>query len=100
MRLVLFLLALLIAAPAPASAQAQAPAHVEAVVLLRPDSVFDGVEPRPHAGWSVLVRGNRIAAAGPDLVAPDGATILDLPGLTLMPGMIEGHAHLFLHPYD
>ena len=98
MRLVLFLLVLLGTAPAQAQVPAQVPA--QAVVLLRPDRVFDGIEARPHAGWSVLVRGNRIAAAGPDLVAPDGATILDLPGLTLMPGLIEGHAHLFLHPYD
>lgn len=102
MRLVLLLLALLAAAPAQAQAPAQTQPRppAQTVVLLRPDRVFDGVEARPHQGWSVLVRGNRIVAAGPDLVAPDGATVLDLPGLTLMPGMIEGHAHLFLHPYD
>ena len=68
--------------------------------LLRPARVFDGVNPLPHEGWSVLVEGDRIAAAGPNVAAPAGARTLDLPGATLMPGMIEGHSHLFLHPYN
>lgn len=90
MRILVFLLALAFAAPAAA----------QEAVLLRPARVFDGVEARPHEGWSVLVRGRTIEAVGPDLAAPEGATVLDLPGLTLMPGMIEGHSHLFLHPYN
>jgi imidazolonepropionase-like amidohydrolase len=69
-------------------------------ILLRPARVFDGVDPRPHEGWQVLVRGDRIEAAGPALAAPPGARVIELPGMTLMPGMIEGHAHLFLHPYN
>lgn len=68
--------------------------------LLRPDRVFDGSE--IHAGWAVLVAGERIAAAGPrgQLPASDDAIIIDLPGTTLLPGLIEGHSHLLLHPYD
>lgn len=69
-------------------------------LLLRPAEVFDGVDARPHAGWQVIVDGDRIVAAGPSLTAPPEATIIDLPGATLMPGMIEGHSHLFLHPYN
>jgi imidazolonepropionase-like amidohydrolase len=69
-------------------------------VLLRPARVFDGVNPQPHAGWSVLVEGDRIAAVGPNLAVPTGARTIDLPGTTLIPGMIEGHSHLFLHPYN
>ncbi|MBB3860741.1 imidazolonepropionase-like amidohydrolase [Novosphingobium hassiacum] len=72
----------------------------EAVTLLRPDAVFDGESAVLHKGWAVLLRGKRIAAAGPGLAAPDGASVIELPGLTLMPGMIEGHSHLFLHPYN
>ena len=49
---------------------------------------------------AVLVEGDRIAAVGPNLAAPAGARVIDLPGTTLMPGMIEGHSHLFLHPYN
>lgn len=68
--------------------------------LLRPAAVFDGVDPVAHPGWQVLVTGDRITAVGPNLTAPAGATVVDLPGETLMPGMIEGHGHLFLHPYN
>lgn len=55
-----------------------------------------------HAGWWVLVKGNRIEAVGePNTIkAPASAKIIDLKGTTLMPGMIEGHSHLFLHPYN
>lgn len=69
-------------------------------ILLEPDRVFDGTDPTPHAGWQVLVEGDRIAATGPHLAAPANARIVPLPGQTLMPGMIEGHGHLFLHPYN
>jgi imidazolonepropionase-like amidohydrolase len=92
MRTLLLLLSLLIAAPAAA--------QEASVTVLRPARVFDGVNPRPHEGWSVLVRGDRIEAAGPDVPVPPGAKVVELPGTTLMPGMIEGHSHLFLHPYN
>jgi imidazolonepropionase-like amidohydrolase len=88
-RLLLLLAALLM--PAMAAAQP---------ILLRPARVFDGVNPAAHEGWQVLVDGDRIAAAGPNIAAPAGAKVIDLPGTTLMPGMIEGHSHLFLHPYN
>lgn len=88
-RLILCLMALLLAVPAIAD-----------TILLRPARVFDGASPQPHEGWNVLVQGDRIIAAGPGLKAPEGARTIDLPGATLMPGMIEGHSHLFLHPYN
>jgi imidazolonepropionase-like amidohydrolase len=68
--------------------------------LLRSARVFDGVSAQPHDGWSVLVDGDRITAVGPNLAAPPSARVIDLSGMTLMPGMIEGHSHLFLHPYN
>lgn len=81
-------------APSPGTAPAAAP------IVLRPARVFDGVDGKVHSGWQVLVRGERIVAVGPDLPAPAGARVIELAGDTLMPGMIEGHGHLFLHPYD
>ena len=90
-RFSLALLALTLSAPATALP--------EQAILIRPARVFDGVDPRPHESWEVLVKGDRIIAVGPNLDARD-AEILLLPDLTLMPGMIEGHSHLFLHPYN
>ena len=93
--------AVLVAAPAaPLRAQPVAPASSH--VLLLPDRVWDGAADRPHAGWAVLVEGGRIAAAGPaaQLRAPAGTDSVRLPGTTLIPGLIEGHSHVFLHPYD
>ena len=88
-RLILLLLSLLVATPAVAEP-----------ILLRPTRVFDGLNPQPHEGWTVLVDGDRIAAAGPNVTTPPGTRIIDLPGTTLLPGLIEGHSHLFLHPYN
>ena len=88
-RLIPFLAAVLATAPALAD-----------TLLLHPARVFDGVNPQPHEGWSVLVEGDKIAAVGPNLSAPAGTRVVDLPGETLTPGLIEGHSHLFLHPYN
>ena len=68
--------------------------------MLQPDRVFDGEQ--MHAGWAVVVRGERIDMAGPlaSMTVPAGARTIVLKGTTLMPGMIEGHSHLLLHPYN
>ena len=70
--------------------------------LLRPARVFDGTSAPLHEGWVVLVTGDRIAAVGPaaEVRAPAGATTIELPGTTLLPGLIEAHSHLLLHPYN
>ncbi|RYC69202.1 metal-dependent hydrolase family protein [Spirosoma sordidisoli] len=67
--------------------------------LLRPDRVFDGET--VHEGWVVRVKGARIDAVGPAAsVSAEGTTPVDLKGQTLLPGLIEGHSHLLLHPYN
>jgi imidazolonepropionase-like amidohydrolase len=72
------------------------------VIVLRPDHVFDGVTPTLRTGWVVVVAGERIVAVGPEdeVLRPSEAWVIDLPGLTLLPGLIEGHSHLLLHPYN
>src|SRR5262245_33957577 len=74
----------------------------ETVYLLKPARVFDGESAQLHDGWVILVRGQKIEAAGPagTVNAPANATVVDLPGLTLMPGLIEAHSHVLLHPYS
>lgn len=86
----------------PATKGQQRPAPAETVYLLKPARVFDGESAQLHEGWAVLVRGQKIEAVGPlnSLNAPRDAQTIDLPGLTLLPGLIEAHSHVLLHPYS
>lgn len=88
--------------PISQSAQTQNPKPPETVYLLRPAHVFDGESAQLHDNWVVLVRGEKIAAVGAarEVNAPSDAKVIDLPGLTLMPGLIEAHSHILLHPYS
>jgi len=77
------------------AAQAQ---QTESIVL-KPARVFDGEA--SHEGWLVRVRGGRIESAGPaSSVDTTGARVIDLPGTTLLPGLVEGHSHILLHAYN
>lgn len=79
-----------------AAVAAQAP---PAILLLKPARVFDGES--MHEGWAVRVKGDRIEVAGPAASLDTGnAKIIGLPGTTLMPGLVEGHSHVLLHPYN
>ncbi len=84
----LWLFLLLVSQPGPAQS------------LLLPDRVFDGTA--NHTGWVVLVEENEITYAGvlSGLKKPPGTAEISLEGMTLMPGIIEGHSHLLLHPYN
>jgi len=84
-----------------APVQAQTAAQDTSEELLVPARVFDAPAGVTHEGWAVLVRGDKIAAVGPraSIKAPSSARVIDLPNATLLPGLIEGHSHLFLHPY-
>jgi imidazolonepropionase-like amidohydrolase len=85
----------LLLALVPLVAQAQAPA----AMLLKPARVFDGET--MHQGWVVRVAGDRIQAAGPAAgIDAAGAKVVELPGATLMPGLVEGHSHILLHAYN
>ncbi len=77
-------------------------AHAAQNTLLKPDRVFDGTSAAPHQGWVVLVSGDKIVSAGPanDVAVPAGTTTIDLPGMTLLPGLIDAHSHVLLHPYN
>ena len=97
MRFLSLVIVALAALALPLAGAAQAP---PAAWLLEPARVYDGSA--MHEGWGVVVRGRTIEAAGPvaTLTPPAGAERVALPGLTLMPGLIEGHSHLLLHPYN
>ena len=82
----------------PAAAQQPEPSHI----LIRPERAFDAATGEVRTGWGVLVAGDCIESVGPleTLQAPADARIVDLPDATLLPGLIDAHSHLFLHPYD
>jgi imidazolonepropionase-like amidohydrolase len=75
-------------------------AQTPAIYLLKPAQVFDGES--MHPGWAVVIRGDRIENVGPigNIQPPAGAKSIDLSGMTLMPGLIEAHSHVLLHPYN
>jgi imidazolonepropionase-like amidohydrolase len=70
--------------------------------LLLPSRVFDAEAGTTHPDWAVLVKGNTIAAVGPkaQLEVPANAATVLLPGATLLPGLMDIHSHIFLHPYN
>ncbi len=69
-------------------------------ILLRPDKVFDGKE--LHENWVILVEGHQISKVGLETAfkIPQGTKEITLKGMTVLPGIIEGHSHLLLHPYN
>jgi imidazolonepropionase-like amidohydrolase len=97
MRLLIFLMCVAMLLP-----QTQRTAPPETDYLLKPARVFDGESAQVHDNWAVLVHGDKIVRVGPanDITPPAGAKVIDLPGLTLMPGLIEAHSHILLHPYS
>ncbi|MCY1648282.1 amidohydrolase family protein [Caulobacter sp. SL161] len=71
-------------------------------ILLKPDKVWTAENAGPpREGWAVLVRDGKIAAVGPAAqIGESGAEVVELPGATLIPGLMDLHSHLFLHPYN
>ena len=85
----------------PRATPAQQPTAAPATaILLRPARVFDGTD--VHEGWTVLVRGDKIERAGPaaQVGTSADARVVDLPGATVLPGLIDAHSHILLHPYN
>lgn len=65
--------------------------------LFKPKQVFDGKE--THANWVVAVKGNRITYVGAKYTG-QANEVIELKNQTLLPGLIEGHSHILLHPYN
>ena len=82
----------------PRARASQQPQANAPVILLKPARVFDG--DTMHEGWTVRVHGDRVEAAGPGAASVTADQVIDLPGTTLLPGLVEGHSHVLLHPYN
>jgi len=94
-----FFFLLLVCAAAALTGAAQAP--VGHPLLLEPAQVWTAGEPL-HSGWVVLIEGNQIKAVGPraSVTVPPDAERITLPGMTVLPGLMDLHSHIFLHPYN
>ena len=84
-----------------AAADAAGVAATASAVVLRPERVWTEGEP-VHTGWVVAIQGNHIVGVGAEksVTVPEGAQVIDLPGTTVLPGLMDVHSHLFLHPYN
>jgi imidazolonepropionase-like amidohydrolase len=78
---------------------AQVPATAHPVVL-HAERLLDIEAGRILSPGEVLIEGEKIVAAGSSVAHPAGAETVDLGDTTLMPGLIDAHVHLFLHPGD
>ena len=86
------------AAAAPAKAAAKedkGPVHI----LFKNVNIFDGYSPQLKSGMSVLVKDNKIQKIGAAITTPKGTKIIDGTGKTLMPGLIDGHAHVMINAH-
>jgi imidazolonepropionase-like amidohydrolase len=92
-----FLLAMCVAVGLRLAAESPA-THL---LLLEPAQVWTAGEP-VHSGWVVLIEGNQIKAVGPksSVAVPPNAERIELPGMTVLPGLMDLHSHIFLHPYN
>jgi len=72
--------------------------------LLIPERIFDSQSGQTRPQMAVLISSKRIAAVGPpaEIRTRAGAdtTVIELPGMTLLPGLMDLHSHIFLHPYN
>lgn len=74
--------------------------NAQSKYLITADRLFDGTE--MHSKWAVLTDGSKIISVGPkdQMNAPKDAIIINYGDATITPGLIEGHSHLLLYPYN
>lgn len=94
MRMTLFAI-LALAALAPI-AHSQTPPDTNQITVIHAARMIDGTGAAPVQQASIVVRGNRITAAGPraSMSVPAGAQVIDLGDATLLPGFIDAHTHI------
>jgi imidazolonepropionase-like amidohydrolase len=76
-----------------------ASAHAQ-VTIIKAGTLIDGTSAQPKKNQTIVIRGNRIESVGTDVAAPAGARVIDLSNMTVLPGMIDTHTHIFLQGED
>src|SRR6185437_6207637 len=82
----------------PSPAQARGAAEASPPIVLHAARLFEVDPGRIISPGEILIEDGRIRAAGTSVEHPTGAKVIDLGDRTLMPGLIDAHIHLFLHP--
>src|SRR3954466_8379146 len=79
---------------------AAAVASAQPVTVIKTSSLIDGRSDTPKENQVIVIRGNRIESVGSGTAIPAGANVIDLTGMTVMPGLIDSHTHIFLQGED
>jgi len=77
-----------------------ASAFAQSVTVIKAGSLIDGRSDTPRANQIIVIRGNRIESVGSGTAIPAGAKVIDLSGMTVLPGLIDSHTHIFLQGED
>ena len=94
------ILSIILLGMSAAVAQKTQPAG-EKVTAIRAATLIDGTSAQPRHNVLIVIRGNRIESVTDGGTSPAGATVIDMPAsVTVMPGMIDTHTHLFLQGED
>ena len=72
----------------------------EPTICLKAGRMFDGKSRTFRQNVSILVKGSKIVGVREGLEEPAGATVIDLSGMTVLPGLIDAHTHIVPHPGD
>src|SRR3989441_2496754 len=70
------------------------------VTVIKAGTLIDGTSAQPRKNQTIVIRGNRIESVGSDVATPAGARLIDLSNMTVLPGMIDAHTHIFLQGED
>src|SRR5438132_2419289 len=76
-----------------------APAHAQ-ITVIKAGTLIDGRSSEVRRNQTIVIRGNRIESVGGDIAAPAGARVIDLSNMTILPGLIDCHTHIFLQGED
>src|SRR5258706_3100308 len=75
-------------------------ANAQPLTYIKTSSLIDGRSDAPKENQVIVIRGNRIESVGAGTAIPAGAAVIDLTGMTVMPGLIDSHTHIFLQGED
>ena len=75
-------------------------ARAQQVTVIKAGTLIDGRSSEARRNQTIVIRGNRIESIGGDVAAPAGAKVIDLSNMTVLPGMIDTHTHIFLQGED